>query len=141
MNPSKKIVFIVEDNNVYARSLQAMIQSQCPEVSEVKIFHIGEMCLMELHRNPAIIIMDYFLNSYYADAHNGLEIIEQIKKQKPATKLIVLSSQDKPGVILEAIKQFDCVYVQKDQHAFKLVEDQLNLFLNRKRPASFEPWA
>ena len=42
-----KIIFIVDDNEIYARSLQAFIQNRFPEIIEVKIFSIGEMCLME----------------------------------------------------------------------------------------------
>ena len=121
-NQNKKIIFIVEDNEIYAKSLQFYIQARFPRVEEIKIFKIGETCLLEIDRNPNIVIVDYFLNSKYEGASNGLEIIKRIKEQKPQTKVIVLSSQDKFDVVIEAIKQYDCDYVQKDHEAFEKVE-------------------
>jgi|ERR1035437_3222021 DNA-binding NarL/FixJ family response regulator len=130
--PDKKIIFIVDDNEVYAKSLQTFIQIHFPKIKEIKIFRIGEMCLMELDRNPSIVIMDYFLNSKYEEADNGLEIIKRIKAQKPQTNIIVLSVQEKVNVILEAIKQYDCIYVQKDQDAFNKVEQSIKEIFNRE---------
>lgn len=123
---NKAIVFIVEDSDIYAKSLQTFIQTRIPNIKEIKIFKIGETCLIELYRNPSIIIMDYFLNSKYAAAHNGLEIIKRIKIMKPKTKIIVLSAQEKLEVVIDAIKQFDCDYVQKDMNAFNKVEKLIN---------------
>src|ERR1035437_7206250 len=132
--PQKKIIFIVDDNEVYAKSLQTFIQIRFPNIEEIKIFGIGEMCLLEMHRNPFIIIMDYFLNSKYAEAQNGLEIIKHIKSQKPQTNIIVLSTQEKVNVALEAIKQYDCIYVQKDKEAFNKLEQFIKtIFILKNR--------
>lgn len=137
--PGDKIIFIVEDNEVYAKSLQLFILSHFPDIVEVKIFSIGEMCLMDMYRNPNIIIMDYFLNSKYDEAHNGMEVIERIKEQKPLTNIILLSSQTDNNIILEAMKQFDCIYVQKDQDAFGKVEQSINMIFNHNNVTP-EPW-
>ncbi|OFY84797.1 MAG: hypothetical protein A3F72_05935 [Bacteroidetes bacterium RIFCSPLOWO2_12_FULL_35_15] len=140
INHNEKIIFIVEDNEVYAKLLQTFIQNHFPNVKEIKIFRIGEMCLMEINRNPSIIIMDYFLNSKYEEANNGLEIIKRIKMLKPKTKIIVLSIQEKFNVAIEAIKKYDCIYIQKNQEAFNKVEHFINEILNRDIPPVFEPW-
>jgi len=129
--PDKKLIFIVEDNQVYAKSLQTFIKIRFPGIKEIKIFRVGEMCLLEMHRNPSIVIMDYFLNSKYTEAGNGLEIIKRIKAQKPQTNIIVLSIQEKFNVLIESIKQFDCIYVQKDQEAFNKVEKAITEIFNR----------
>ena len=133
-------IFIVEDNEVYARTLQSFIKSRFPNVKEVKIFRIGELSLMELHRNPSIVIVDYFLNSKYEEAHNGLEIIKNIKVQKPLTHIIVLSAQEKFNVMLEAIKKYDCSYVQKDKDAFQHVEKLIEDILSKKTVQTLDPW-
>lgn len=121
-DPKNKIIFIVEDNEVYAKSLQTYIQNRFPDIKEIKVFGIGEMCLLELHRDPFIVIMDYFLNSKYEEAQNGLEIIKHIKSQKPQTNIIVLSTQEEFNVASDAIKQYDCIYVQKNKEAFNKLE-------------------
>lgn len=138
--PDKNIVFIVEDNELYAKSLQTFIQNRFPNIKEIKIFRIGEMCLMEINRNPSIIIMDYFLNSKYENANNGLEIIKRIKMLKPKTNIIVLSVQAEFNVAIEAIRQYDCIYLQKDHDAFNKVELFIKKIFDRENPAAFEPW-
>jgi DNA-binding NarL/FixJ family response regulator len=138
INPDKKNIFIVEDNELYAKTLQTFIYNSFPNIQEINIFNIGEMCLMEMHRNPTIVIMDYFLNSQYEQADNGLEIIKRIKIQKPQTNIIVLSAQENFQVVLDAIKQYDCIYVQKNDEAFTKVKQFIKEIFNRKKPASIE---
>jgi len=134
ISQDKKIIFIVEDNNLYAKSLKTFIQTRFPNIKDIKIFRIGEMCLLEMHRNPSIVIMDYFLNSKYTEAENGLEIIKRIKEQKPQTKIVVLSAQEKFSVALEAIKQLDCTYIQKNKEAFDKVEQFIKEILDSIPP-------
>lgn len=130
-------VFIVEDNDIYAKSLQGFIITHFPDI-KIKIFPVGETCLTKLHLNPNIIIMDYFLNSKFGEAQNGLEIIKRIKAQNPQTNIIVLSAQEDYNVVLDAIKEYGCFYVQKDQKAFNKVEQMIKNF-NYKNNLSFEP--
>ena len=126
INPSSvktKIIFIVEDNPAYAKTLEAFLKNKFTDVEEIKIFPVGEVCLMEIHRNPTVVIMDYFLDTKYADAETGLEIIKKIKAQKPQTNIIILSSQRELDVTHEAVRKYDCNYVTKDEKAFSKVEE------------------
>jgi two-component system OmpR family response regulator len=129
--PSEKLLFIVEDNEAYAKSLKLFLQGHF-KIKEIEIFRLGELCLMELHREPGIIIMDYILNSEFKSAYDGLETIKRIKASKPETNIIVLSAQEKFNVISEAIKEYDCSYVKKDNDAFLQVELLIKEILSRK---------
>jgi ActR/RegA family two-component response regulator len=134
-NHGNKVIFIVEDNEIYAKLLQAFIQNRFPDISEIKIFLSGELCLTELQSNPCIVIVDYFLNSNNKAAENGIEIIKKIKELKPKTDIIVLSAQEKINVVIEAIKEYDCNYVQKDnESAFNNVGELLDEIFNREIP-------
>ncbi len=124
------IIFIVEDNPAYANTLKIFIQSTFPVVKEVKIFPVGETCLLELNKNPDLVIIDYFLDSKYYDAETGLEIIKKIRIQKPEINIIVLSSQKDIDVALESVKNYHCSYVKKDEQAFARVEEILNDILH-----------
>jgi two-component system OmpR family response regulator len=116
------IIFIVEDNPMYAKTLESSIKASFPEMNQVKTFPVGETCLMELRRNPDVIIIDYFLDSKYEDAETGLEIIRQIRAEKPDVNIIVLSSQNDIDVVAEAVDKYNCSYVKKDEDAFAKVE-------------------
>src|SRR3989344_5414480 len=114
METSKKTIYIIEDSELYAKSLQTFIQTRFPDAKEVKTFRIGELCILELDNEPDVVIIDYYLNSKYPEALNGLEIIKQIKSLKPKTNIIVLSAQEKLDIVLESIKQYGCRYIKKD---------------------------
>lgn len=116
------IIFIVEDNPMYAKTLESSIRASFPEMNEVKTFPVGETCLLDLRRNPDVIIIDYFLDSKYDDAETGLEIIRQIRAEKPDVNIIVLSSQSEIDVVVEAVEKYNCSYVKKDEDAFNKVE-------------------
>lgn len=121
--PAKSgIIFIVEDNPVYAKSLETFLKLRIPLIKEIKVFPAGEICLMSLTSNPDVIIIDHFLNSKYHDAETGLEIIKQIRSEKPETNIIAHSSQTDIDVAVKAIKQYQCNYVKKDNEAFKKIE-------------------
>lgn len=141
LSSRKKIIFIVDDDDIYAKSLQVFIYTHFPDVKEVKVFNIGEMCLMELHRNPTIVIIDYILNSVNKDAHNGLEVIKRIKLEKPKTHVIVLSAQKNYHVALEAMNQPDCNYVPKNHEAFGKIEQLIKKIFSQKYFPTLEPWA
>ena len=115
------LVFIVEDNKPYAETLKVFLNSEVPAIKEIKIFPVGETCLLELKKNPDIIIVDYFLDSKYYDAETGLEIVKQIRSEKPEVNIIVLSSQEDIDVVLEIVKKYNCSYVKKDADAFEKV--------------------
>lgn len=119
------IVFIVEDNQAYASSLRSFIELNFPELREIKIFPVGETCVMELHRSPDIIIIDYFLDSKYSDAESGLETIKHIRAQKPNMNLIVLSSQSDIEVVIESVKKFHCTYIKKDENTFERLKETI----------------
>ena len=137
-NDNKTSIFIVEDNNVYAKSLKTFIHSRFSAINDIKIFRIGELSLLELDHNPDIVIMDYFLNSKYHEANNGLEIIEQIKEKKPKTNIILLSSQEDFNIVIDAIRKYSCLYVHKDQQAFNKVEQIISGIINTEKPSSDE---
>lgn len=123
--PVHDTVFIVEDNMAYAQALKVFINTNFPQLKEVKIFPVGEVAELELEKNPGLIIMDYFLDSKYDDAENGLEAVKHIRAKKPGTKIMLLSSQDNIEIALEATKKYQCYYVKKDDRAFNKVEEYM----------------
>lgn len=117
------IIFIVEDNPVYAKTLESSIRSKFQQIKEIKIFPVGETCLLELKRNPDLIIIDYFLDAKYYDAETGLQIIQKIRAEKPEMNIVVLSSQNEIDVVIEASKIHRCTYIKKDDKAFEKLEE------------------
>lgn len=112
-----KLVFVVEDNALYAKSLEVFLRTKFENL-EVKLFPVGELALDNLHLKPDFIVIDYFLDSQYADAEDGFSILIDIKTKDPKAKVIILSAQKDINVAL-AIKDSGSMYVVKDQDAFE----------------------
>lgn len=115
------IFFIVEDNEAYAKTLESFLKVNFPEAKEIKIFPVGETCVPELHKNPDVIIVDYFLDAKKFNAETGIEIIRQIKEEDPKTNIILLSSNDSPAVYKIAVENYNCPFVKKDAEAFDTI--------------------
>ena len=124
----EKTIFIVEDNEVYAKSLEGFLTTRFPDIHSIKIFPFGEACLMELYQNPTVIIMDHLLNSQNSEAATGLSIIKKIKTASPDSNIILLSNQNEFDVISKTISKYGCTYLQKDEQSFNKVEQLVKKF-------------
>jgi two-component system OmpR family response regulator len=121
--PKTGIVFIIEDNPAYSKMLEGYIKTHFPEIKDIRKFPVGETCISELNVNPDLIIVDYFLDTRYPDAASGLEIIKEIRGQRPEMNVVVVSAQKEIDVVLEAIQTLHCSYIKKDDQAFDRVAE------------------
>jgi len=119
-----KLIFIVEDDKAYGKSLEKFIQERFPE-AKTELFPVGELAIDNLHRDPDVIIMDYYLNSRYYDAEDGLEMVRQIKAMHARVKTIVLSAQEKLDVVVKVVEETHSHYVMKNEQAFQKIEELL----------------
>ncbi|HSH66475.1 MAG TPA: response regulator, partial [Bacteroidia bacterium] len=61
MNETIKIkIFLVDDDQMYLKALENEFKKN--ENFEIITYTTGEECLKNLHLNPDVIILDYFLN-------------------------------------------------------------------------------
>jgi len=124
-NKKPKRVFIVEDNTIYAKTLQKHLENTLPAGSVIDIFQVGELAIDKLHLNPDFIIMDYMLNSKFHDAADGLAMIDEVRKVNKTVKIIVLSAQEKLEIAVKAMEQSGGQYIIKNDEAFKKVEEYI----------------
>lgn len=60
MNNRKAKVFLVDDDALYLKTLE--LQFKALENFEIQTFITGEQCIENLHLQPDIIVLDYWLN-------------------------------------------------------------------------------
>src|ERR1700746_4038802 len=80
-------LFIVEDDPLYSKALELSISGNMGSIS-INSFETGEECLQHMKMKPAIVILDYYLNSKKPFAHDGLKVLKEIKHLYPKTKVI-----------------------------------------------------
>ena len=118
-----KKIFVVEDDEMTANMISDHLTKN--PLHQVSVFNTGEDCLKNLYNNPDIIILDYKLNSVVADAEDGYQILQKIKKMDNSIHVIMLSSQEDYTKALQTIVKGALEYVVKDDNAFKRIDQIL----------------
>ena len=111
-------VFIVDDEPLLTSMLSDYL-SELDDSLRIRSFATGEACLQQLHEQPDLVILDYYLNSREKDAANGMDILKEIKEQNRTLPVIMLSSQDSYGKAAQTIQYGAIHYVIKGREAFR----------------------
>lgn len=128
MNPKKPInIFIVDDNNVFTMALKTDIESTFKNMSiKVYTFETGEKCMRRFFQmNPELVILDYFLNTKYPEAADGIKVLDWIKKENIDTKVIMLTSDDHIEIAIKSLKHGASDYVVKTETQFRKINYSL----------------
>ncbi len=118
MNTPFKI-FLVEDDRIYAKMLQAHLSS-IPDCY-IEVFDTGESFLNNLYRSPDFISLDYGLPDY-----SGLEILTKIKEFSPDIPIVVVSAQDEVGVAVDLFKAGIFDYILKNTEVKERLWNAIN---------------
>ena len=127
--PNKRyVIFLVEDNMIYAKQLEFFLKSKFDSKADIMYFPVSEVLDVKFEADiiPDVIIMDHFLNEKYNDASLGYTALQKIKKQYPQIELILHTSQESIDLAITAIKDKVCRYVSKNKEAFGRLEDIVN---------------
>jgi two-component system, OmpR family, response regulator len=107
----QKLIFIVDDDPIINLLVMKRFTS---EGYLLESFRYGEDCLREIHRNPDLIILDYYFVGENSEVMNGMEVFNRIKELKPHTPVIILSGQENGEIVLELARKGIDAYVVKD---------------------------
>ena len=127
----KSLVFLVEDNVVYARQVELFLRSKFGEKIEIMHFPVAETAEVKLEHGtiPEVIVMDHFLDGQYEDASLGLDMLKKIKETYPKIHLILLSSQESIELAVSSISEGICDYIPKGGRAMAQLEKLLSKYL------------
>jgi two-component system, OmpR family, response regulator len=142
MNKNKIKLFLVDDDSVFLKLLEIEFLEHGD--FEIETYATGELCIENLHHNPDVIVLDYYLDGVDRDAINGIDTLDQVKAFNPEIPVIMLSSQDKIDVAINCMHHQAFDYVVKSETAFmrlkKIIttiletnklEKQLNWYMER----------
>lgn len=117
-------IFVVEDDPAYAKFLKYVLGLN-PDY-EVEFFTNGKECLNNLHKNPAVITLDYSLPDM-----PGEKVLSQIKSHDPNFNVIIVSAQEKIGTAVELLKLGAYDYIIKDQETKERLLNSINNARNK----------
>jgi len=115
---NKLEVMVVDDDRTYNNALVNYLQGHLGGNATVTGFQTGEECVGQIDKKPQVVILDYFLNSQYFDAMNGISILDIIKKKNPNVEIVMVSGQNKLELAVSAMRHGAFNYVIKEESAF-----------------------
>jgi DNA-binding NtrC family response regulator len=121
---SEHYVFLVDDEPIQNEMLKDHISARYQY--KLKTYDNGEDAIRDMNLSPAIVVLDFHLNSHLPNAQNGVEVLKKIKELSPNTEVIMLSGQDKLDVAVDSMKHGAYDYVIKGETAFSRMENILD---------------
>jgi len=112
-------IFIVEDDRIYAKTLQTHLSNN-PECY-IEVFENGTDFLNNLYRNPDFISLDYGLPDF-----TGMDLLSKIKEFNPDIPVVMVSSQDEVVVAVELFKSGIFDYIIKDSETKERLWNAIN---------------
>ena len=117
-------IFVVEDDQAYTKFLKYVLGLN-PDF-EVEFFTSGKECLNNLHKNPAVITLDYSLPDM-----PGEKVLGEIRSHDANISVIIVSAQEKIGTAVELLKLGAYDYITKDQETKDRLINSINNARNR----------
>jgi DNA-binding NtrC family response regulator len=112
-------VFIIEDNEVYAKALHHHL-SLNPD-NEVEVFHTGKSFLQALHTRPDMVTLDYSLPDT-----TGEEILKKIKEFDKEIPVVIVSGQEDIRTAVNLLREGAYDYIVKDENTRERLWNTVN---------------
>jgi two-component system, NarL family, response regulator NreC len=131
-------LILADDHPIVRQGLRHLLEGE-PEFSIIGEAEDGIEALRLSERlRPNILVVDMMMPGL-----NGLEVLRQIKKLSPTTRVIVLSMQSADAYVIEALNNGAAGYVLKDTGPGELIDavrevNQGNRFLSAKFSRRFQ---
>jgi len=124
-----KTIFIVDDDPTQSMMMQDYLSKYSSFTTH--IYNSGEDCLKNLNLNPQIIFLDYNFDKVGALAMNGMDILKEIKREKPETEVVMISGKDRIEVAVNTMKYGAFDYIVKGESAFYRAENVIFNIIRR----------
>ena len=122
--PEHKLVFVVEDNEMYSLMLEYTVFTD--SVIKCMCFKTAEECIQNIGLNPILVILDYWLPGM-----NGKEAFKKIKEIDPLIPVIILTRNHDAVVKEELMESGLYAYLQKEQNSVPQVKAVVNVILEK----------
>lgn len=122
----KPVIFIVEDNELYSLSLDFGLSHSGNYI--VHTYKSGEECIKNLHKNPDVIVLDYYL-----PGKNGHDILKEVKQTHPDIPIIIMSSQNDIQVAVDLLKDGAYDYIIKNKYATLKLNSIIEQILSHRK--------
>ncbi len=123
METKKEIlVFIVDDDPMYLKVLETWLLKEIPDL-KIKTFSTGEACLQAMELNPDLVILDYYLDTEFPYAWNGIEVLKKINSLYPPLPVVIFSAQESIETAMKTLNEGAFEYISKKEGGFQKIKE------------------
>lgn len=121
---TKLTIFIVEDDPIYSSILESNLKKQTDLI--VYTYTSGEEMLENLHLNPNVVLLDFYLETM-----NGIDILKAIIGFDSSISVVFVSGQEKTDVAVDCLKFGAVDYIVKDEDSINKLMSILDKIRHR----------
>ncbi len=123
MNYNSHRIFILDDEEIFSFSIEHYLKKA--GFTDIHRFLTSKELLAKMNDAPDVLILDHFLGREI-----GLDVLQQVKKTHPSTKVIYLSAQKTATIAVRALKLGAFAYQEKSmtdiQRIVELIKSDTN---------------
>lgn len=120
-----RYMFVIDDDPIQTEMISDYLKERY--IFELRKYETGEAAMHDIQTlKPEIVVLDYHLNSNSSESKNGIEVLKEIKKVSPQTKVIMFSAQDNINIALESMRNGAYDYIIKGETSFNKLENTVN---------------
>ncbi len=118
-----RLIFFVDDDKMMLNLMEYTFK--CRDGYEVKSYFSGEECIENLHLNPDLIVLDYYLGDVDSNSMSGMDTLAKIVKTNKDLDVIILSREKNPELIQKFMDKGAKKYVIKDDYFIDTLIDTI----------------
>lgn len=130
-------VFVVDDDPNYLKLINHQLKTVMGNMVNVHTFQSGDACMMNLHYNPDVVIMDQYLDEDNV-SNTGLNVMKQLKRISPDLYVLIISGKNDVELSIKAIKEGALDFIHKGKNAIQRILNDFSKVLNRMIKAKEE---
>lgn len=119
ISKKNKLIFIVEDNEMYSIMLDYTLSND--SIVKFMCFKSGEECLENLHFNPMMVILDFWLPGM-----NGLEVFKKIRQQNQNVPVVILTQDHDLEIATLLLNAGVTDYFNKSENSVSEIKQLIN---------------
>ena len=115
--PNELTVVLADDHAVVRQGIRAMLEAE-PHIRVIGEAGTGREAVRLVEQlHPVVLVLDLMMPEL-----GGLEVVRQLRKRAPKTRVVVLSMHRDESYVVQALKNGAAGYVLKDSTADELVK-------------------
>jgi DNA-binding NarL/FixJ family response regulator len=114
---STTTIVLADDHHVVRQGLRALFASQRDFAVTGEVADGREVAGVVERVKPHVLVLDLMMPGL-----NGLEVIRQVRRRAPDTRIVVLSMHANEAYVVEALRSGASAYVVKSAHAAEVVK-------------------